>query len=75
MFLGSMAACCVVWIGMTASTAVYNESGETNTSAAKASIACIFLFGAVFSIGITLLTYALFNMLLKAPLPRGIIGF
>ncbi len=30
---------------------------------------------AVFSIGITLLTYALFNMLLKAPLPRGIIGF
>ena len=53
MFLGSMAACTVVWIGMTAATSTFSESGNTNTTAAKASIAMVFLFGAVFSIGIT----------------------
>ena len=53
MMLGSMASCCVMWIGVTTATAIYSQSGDTNTSAAKASIACIFLFGAVFSIGIT----------------------
>ena len=53
MMLGSMASCCVMWVGVTSSTAVYSQSDSTNTSAAKASIACIFLFGAVFSIGIT----------------------
>ena len=42
-----------MWIGMTSATAVYSNSGDTNTSAAKATVACIFLFGAVFSIGLT----------------------
>jgi len=53
MFLFSMAACCVVWIGMTASTSTFAASGDNNASAAKATVACIFIFGAVFSIGIT----------------------
>ncbi len=53
MMLGSMASCCVMWIGVTSSTAVFSKSGDTNSSAAKATVACIFLFGAVFSIGIT----------------------
>ena len=48
-----MSACCVVWIGMTAATAMFSQSGETNTDAAKASIACVFLFGLVYSIGTT----------------------
>ncbi|KAK5745771.1 hypothetical protein LTR17_001273 [Elasticomyces elasticus] len=53
MMLGSMAGCCVMWIGVTASTAIFSQSDDTNTSAAKATVACIFLFGAVFSVGIT----------------------
>lgn len=38
---------------MTAATAVFNESDKTNQSAAKASIACVFLFGAFYSVGLT----------------------
>ncbi|KAK4901429.1 hypothetical protein LTR49_027269 [Elasticomyces elasticus] len=53
MMLGSMASCCVMWIGDTSATALFSQSGESNSSAAKATVACIFLFGAVFSVGIT----------------------
>ncbi|KAJ9629501.1 hypothetical protein H2203_001875 [Taxawa tesnikishii (nom. ined.)] len=53
LFLFSMAGCCVVWIGMTAATGVFNETGKTNSSAAQATVAMIFLFGAVFSVGLT----------------------
>jgi len=53
LMLFSMIGSCVVWIGVTTATALYSESGETNQSAAKASIAMIFIFGAVYSIGIT----------------------
>ncbi|KAK5128248.1 hypothetical protein LTR85_002915 [Meristemomyces frigidus] len=53
LFLFSMAGCCVMWIGMTASTSIFSASGDTNASAAKATVAFIFLFGAVFSIGLT----------------------
>ncbi|EME41001.1 hypothetical protein DOTSEDRAFT_74520 [Dothistroma septosporum NZE10] len=53
LFLFSMAGCCVVWIGMTSASAVFNESGETNGSAAQATVAMIFIFGAVFSFGLT----------------------
>ncbi|KAK4904362.1 hypothetical protein LTR49_026176 [Elasticomyces elasticus] len=53
MMLGSMASCCVMWIGVTSATALFSQSGEINSSAAKATVACIFLFGAVFSVGIT----------------------
>lgn len=53
LMLFSMTGCCLVWIGMTSATAVFSESGRTNTDAAKASIAMVFLFGAVFSVGIT----------------------
>ena len=34
-----------------------------------------FLPAAAFSIGVTLFTYALFSLLLKTPLPRGLLGF
>ncbi|KAK5713982.1 hypothetical protein LTR15_010888 [Elasticomyces elasticus] len=53
MMLGSMAGCCIMWIGVTASTALFSQSDDTNGAAAKATVACIFLFGAVFSVGIT----------------------
>lgn len=53
MMLFSMGACCIVWVGQTAASAVFNQSGQTNDSAAKASLAMIFLFGAVYSVGIT----------------------
>lgn len=53
LFLFSMAGCCIVWIGMTVATSAFSASGNTNASAAKATVACIFLFGAVFSVGLT----------------------
>lgn len=51
--LFSMIGSCVVWIGVTTATALYSESGETNGAAARAAIAMIFIFGAVYSIGLT----------------------
>lgn len=53
LMLFSMAGCCLTWIGMTAATSIFSSSDDTNASAARASIACIFIFGAVFSFGIT----------------------
>lgn len=53
LMLFSMTSCCIVWIGMTASTGIFSESGKTNDSAAKASIAMVFLFGMFYSIGLT----------------------
>ncbi|KAF2446676.1 general substrate transporter [Karstenula rhodostoma CBS 690.94] len=53
MFLLSMAGCTIVWVGMTIASAQFASSNETNTSAAKATVAMIFLFGGVYSIGIT----------------------
>lgn len=53
LMLFSMGGCCIVWIAMTVSTSVFAKSNETNTSAAAATIACIFFFGAVYSVGLT----------------------
>lgn len=53
MFLGSMAACTVVWVGMTIASSQFAASDSTNGSAAKAMVAMIFLFGMVYSIGTT----------------------
>lgn len=53
LMLFSMIGCCVVWIGMTTATALFSESKETDEAAAKASIAMIFIFGAVYSVGLT----------------------
>lgn len=53
LMLFSMAGCCLTWIGMTTSTAVYSSSHDQNQDAARGSIAFIFIFGAVFSFGIT----------------------
>jgi MFS family permease len=59
LLLFSNAGCCVVWLAMTVSAAKYQESilepGEpgTNHSAGAASLAFIFIFGAVYSVGFT----------------------
>jgi len=53
LMLFSMAGCCVVWICVTAATGTYAQSNSTNAAAAKATVAFIFIFGAVFSFGIT----------------------
>lgn len=53
LMLFSMIGSCVVWIGVTTATAIFNETGKTNSSAAQAAIAMIFIFGAVYSIGLT----------------------
>lgn len=53
MFLGSMAACTVVWIAMTIASSQFAASDNKNPDAAKATVAMIFMFGMVYSIGIT----------------------
>lgn len=53
MFLGSMTACTIVWVAMTISSSQFAASGETNSTAAKATVAMIFLFGMSYSIGLT----------------------
>lgn len=64
----SNAGCCVVWLGLTVSAAVYSASipaptknadnidvflPGTNKAASIASLSCVFLFGAVYSVGFT----------------------
>ncbi|KAI5362855.1 Putative major facilitator, sugar transporter, major facilitator superfamily [Septoria linicola] len=53
LMLFSMTGCCIVWIGVTAATAMFAESGKTNEAAARATVACIFIFGATYSVGLT----------------------
>lgn len=49
----SMGACTVTWVVMSATAGTYAASNSTNNSAANAMLAFIFVFGMVFSIGIT----------------------
>jgi len=51
--LFSMTGCCVVWVCVTTATGVFASSNQTNAAAAKATVAFIFIFGAVYSIGLT----------------------
>jgi MFS family permease len=51
LMLTGMVGCAVVWVGMTAASGLFNESKDT--AAAKATVAMIFMFGAVFSFCIT----------------------
>lgn len=53
LMLSSMAGCCLIWIAVTASTGIFAGSGQTNDDAARSTVAFIFLFGAVYSFGIT----------------------
>lgn len=53
LMLGSMGSVTVVWVGMTVASAIYNETGQQNGSAAQATLAMIFLFGMFYSFGIT----------------------
>lgn len=53
LMLFSMGTCSICWIGVVAASGIYNTTGQTNHNAARAVIAMIFLFGAVFSVGIT----------------------
>ncbi|GAB7353158.1 hypothetical protein MBLNU459_g3691t1 [Dothideomycetes sp. NU459] len=45
--------CGLTWIGMTASSAVFSESGSKNAGAAKATLGFIYIFSFIFSIGFT----------------------
>jgi sugar porter (SP) family MFS transporter len=60
----SFTGCCVIWLGMTIASAEFAKSGGginadgsarlgTNDAASKASLAMVFLFGSVYSVGIT----------------------
>lgn len=51
LMLFSMTGCCLVWIGMSVASAEF--AGSENDGAAKAVLAMIFVFGGVFSVGIT----------------------
>ena len=42
-----------MWIGVVAATSTFAKSDQTNSGAAKATVAMVFLFGAVYSIGLT----------------------
>jgi MFS family permease len=59
LLLFSNAGCCVVWLAVTVSTALYQNSipagGDTGTNkgAGTAALAFIFIFGAVYSVGFT----------------------
>jgi sugar porter (SP) family MFS transporter len=64
LLLFSFTGCCVIWLGMTIASAEFAKSGGglhpdgtvtvgTNLNASKASLAMVFIFGAVYSIGIT----------------------
>lgn len=43
--------CSIVWVCMTASSAVFAQSGQNNASAAKATLAFIYIFSVIFSFG------------------------
>jgi len=59
LLLFSNAGCCVTWLAMTVSAAIYAESipagldQGTNKAAGSACLAFIFIFGAVYSVGFT----------------------
>lgn len=53
LMLFSMGGCALVWVGMTVSTGIFANSDKQNTAAAQASIAFVFIFGAVYSVGLT----------------------
>ena len=49
----SMAGCTVTWVIMTATAGTFAASGSTNHAAGNAMLGFIFIFGAVYSVGIT----------------------
>lgn len=64
LLLFSFTGCCVVWLGMTVASAEFAASGGglhpdgsitqgTNQNASKAALAMVFIFGAIYSVGIT----------------------
>ncbi|KAG9247199.1 MFS sugar transporter-like protein [Calycina marina] len=60
LLLFSNIACCITWLAMTISSALYQQSipagatdGGTNKAAGAACLAFIFIFGAVYSVGFT----------------------
>lgn len=53
LLLFANAACAVIWVGMTTTSAVYHGSRDTNAAASVGTLVLIFLFGSVYSIGFT----------------------
>ena len=52
LMLFSMTGCCFVWIGMTIASSFVASSDQQNSDAGRAALAMIFIFGAVYSVGI-----------------------
>ncbi|KAJ0383655.1 hypothetical protein COL922a_010052 [Colletotrichum nupharicola] len=53
LLLFSFSACTVVWLGMTIASGILHQSEFHNAAASQACLAMIFLFGSVYSVGIT----------------------
>jgi MFS family permease len=53
LMLSGMFGCAVIWIAVSTSTGVFAASNSEDGNAARATIAFIFLFGAVYSFNIT----------------------
>jgi MFS family permease len=53
LLLFSNAGCCLIWLGMTVTSGIFAESGNTNKIAGDLTLFFIFLFGTVYSIGYT----------------------
>ena len=53
LMLFSMTGCAIIWIFIAATGGVVANSDNTNTAAGRAGLAFIFLFGAVYSVGLT----------------------
>lgn len=53
LLLTGMIGCAFCWVGVTAATSTYANSGNHDGAAAQATIAFIFIFGAVYSFNIT----------------------
>lgn len=53
LMLTGMTGCAISWICVTITSAVFSESNGTNSGAAKANLAFIYIFSIIFSFGIT----------------------
>ena len=53
LLLTGMTGCAISWVCVTITSAVFAESGNTNSGAARANLAFIYIFSMIFSFGIT----------------------
>ncbi|PSK51750.1 sugar transporter-like protein 40 [Elsinoe australis] len=53
LLLFGMTGCATIWVGVTVASALFAQSNKTNTSAAKATQALIYIFSIIYSFSIT----------------------